>query len=105
MPFDERENERADERERQAHPVDRGLVRIEALPHADRRAERRDLREREIDEDDAPLDHVQAEIGVDARDDQRGGDRRQQELKGRPVHVAAYFPVVRLSAATTVLTS
>ena len=92
VALDHREDERADEREGQAHPVDRGFVRIVALPDGDRRAQRRDLREREVHEDDAALDDVQAQVGVDARDDERGGDRRKQELKDRPVHPVPTFP-------------
>ena len=83
LAADHREDRGADERERQADPVDRRRVRIaarERQQQRDRRAERRNLRQREIDEDDPALDDVHAQVGVDAGQDQAGDERRGQEL-------------------------
>ena len=87
VPLDHGEDQRADHREAEAHPVDLRIgVRVVALPHGNRRAERRDLREREVDEDHPSLDDVQTEVGVNAGDDQARRDRRRQELQNAPVH-------------------
>ena len=85
--------DRADEREAEAHPVDRRRVRVVALTaqQRDRRAERRDLREREVDEDHAALDDVQAEVGVDAGDDQAGGERPAAGTREIVQSMRSYF--------------
>jgi hypothetical protein len=80
-------------------------VRIEALPYANGGAQRSDLREREIDENHAAFDDVQPEVGVDSRNDERGRDRRKQELKESSSPCRPYFPAVRLRAAIIMLTS
>src|SRR6185369_4010754 len=95
----------ADEREREAGPVDGARMRIAVRPGQQdrhRRAERGDLGEREVDEDDSPLDDVNAEIRVDAGDDQAGHERREQELQDVPAH--GYLTPAVWNAATSVLT-
>jgi hypothetical protein len=87
-----REHERADEREREADPVDDPAVWIAAgnrQQQRDRRAERRDLRERQVHEDDAALHDVHAEIGVDAGEDQTRDERRRQKLQNGRIEQSA----------------
>ena len=102
-----REHRRADEREREADPVDDRRVRVagrDRHQQRDRPAERRNLRQRQVDEDDAALHDVDAEIRMNAGEDEAGDERRRQELEHRRVHV--YLPApVRLIASTSRLIS
>ena len=85
VPFDHREDERADEREapdsssRRPGCADRRPARARATAIV--APSDGDLRERQVDEDDAALDDVQAEIRVDAGDHQRGDHRRREKLQ------------------------
>ncbi len=66
----EREDSRAQERERETNPIGGAAVRVHAGDNSDGGAERSDLREREVHKNDAALDHVHAEIGVNPREDE-----------------------------------
>ena len=101
-----REDGGTDEREEEAHPVNRRGVRVAAPPrqqNRDRGAKRRDLRKREIDKNDTPLDDVHAQIGVNAGDHEARDEWCREEGQDCQVHV--YLAPVCLMAFTTRLTS
>jgi len=63
------DDERVNEREQQAHPIDRGRMWIavrERYQVCDCGAERRNLSEREVPRKCPPLGHMHAKVGVDS---------------------------------------
>ena len=103
-PYDQRKIDGADEREAEAHPVDRRVRadrRRTAMSTAIAAPSDGDLRQRQIHEDDPALDDMQAEVGVNAGEDQAGGESAgARNWRIVEIH-AAYFPVSLFERAAT----